>query len=295
MADDKILYYFIEEAKEHLDTLEKGLLDLPATAADQESVNELFRAAHSVKGGAAMLGFGSIQKTAHRLEDSFKILKENKVAVDEKLESLFLKTLDILQDLVQRLQSPSGLDDKEGEKVVKGAEPAFEDLQNYLNRLLSGEGGEGASGLPADFGSKAIEKLRELLQLFKQKNSTAIRKKMQQICKQLQGMAPEIETWQNVLQTVIEAIGNINHSYATLAPVVIKELKQAADFLVLGQADEVAPSAALQNLARSTSGQKYIAIPVEPKAAAKIISEAYDKKELTVLVKLLAKAVKSTS
>ena len=292
MADDKILYYFIEEAKEHLDTLEKGLLDLPATAADQESVNELFRAAHSVKGGAAMLGFGSIQKTAHRLEDSFKILKENKVAVDEKLESLFLKSLDILQDLLQRLQSPSGLDAKEGEKVVKGAEPTFEELQNYLNRLLSGEG---AIGLPAEFGSKAIEKLRELLQLFKEKDSAAIRKKMQKICKQLQELAPEIETWQAILETVNEAIANTNHSYATLAPVVIKELKQATDSLLLGQADDVAPSEALQHLARSAPGQKYIAIPVETKAAAKIITEAFDKKELTVLVKLLAKAVKSAS
>ncbi|NER35497.1 MAG: histidine kinase [Oscillatoria sp. SIO1A7] len=295
MADDKILYYFIEEAKEHLDTLEKGLLDLQTTASDQESVNELFRAAHSVKGGAAMLGFGSIQKTAHRLEDSFKVLKENKVAVDEKLESLFLKSLDILQDLLQRLQSPSGLDDKEGEKVVKGAEPVFEELQNYLNRLLSGEGGEGASGLPAEFGSNAIEKLRELLQLFKQKDNASVRKKMRGICKQLQELAPDIETWQAIVATVSEAIANTNHSYATLAPVVIKELKQATDWLLLGQAEDVAPSEALQSLARSAAGQKYIAIPVEPKAAAKIITEAFDKKELTVLVKLLAKAVKSAS
>ena len=71
----RILGYFIEEAKEHLETLEKGLLDLPSVVKEPERVNEMFRAAHSVKGGAAMLGFGSIQKTAHRLEDSFKILK----------------------------------------------------------------------------------------------------------------------------------------------------------------------------------------------------------------------------
>ncbi|MEM0979949.1 MAG: Hpt domain-containing protein, partial [Cyanobacteria bacterium P01_H01_bin.58] len=49
----RILGYFIEEAKDHLATLEQGLLNLQATIEDSEMVNEVFRAAHSVKGGAA--------------------------------------------------------------------------------------------------------------------------------------------------------------------------------------------------------------------------------------------------
>ena len=56
MDQQKILGYFIEEAKEHLETLERGILDLSAVIDDQERVNEMFRAANSVKGGAAMLG-----------------------------------------------------------------------------------------------------------------------------------------------------------------------------------------------------------------------------------------------
>ena len=55
----KILGYFIEEAKEHLETLEKGIVDLANMANDTEQINEMFRAAHSVKGGAAMLGYSS--------------------------------------------------------------------------------------------------------------------------------------------------------------------------------------------------------------------------------------------
>ena len=60
MDQQKILGYFIEEAKEHLETLERGILDLSAVIEDQERVNEMFRAAHSVKGGAAMLGYSGI-------------------------------------------------------------------------------------------------------------------------------------------------------------------------------------------------------------------------------------------
>ncbi|WP_339367278.1 Hpt domain-containing protein, partial [Picosynechococcus sp. PCC 7002] len=52
-SQQKILGYFIEEAKEHLETLEQGILELSEVVDDTERVNELFRAAHSVKGGAA--------------------------------------------------------------------------------------------------------------------------------------------------------------------------------------------------------------------------------------------------
>jgi len=59
--DQKILGYFIEEAKEHLETLEHGILDLGNLVNNHEQMNEMFRAAHSVKAGAAMLGYSSIQ------------------------------------------------------------------------------------------------------------------------------------------------------------------------------------------------------------------------------------------
>lgn len=68
----RIMGYFIEEAREHLQTIEQGVLNLQDVLNDSESVNELFRAAHSIKGGAAMLGVGSIQHISHRLEDFLK-------------------------------------------------------------------------------------------------------------------------------------------------------------------------------------------------------------------------------
>jgi chemotaxis protein histidine kinase CheA len=92
----QILRFFIEEAKEHLDTIEQGLLHLEATIADNEAMNHLFRAAHSIKGGAAMLGFDSIHKTGHYLEDYFKLIKDHPLKVDRKLEDLFLKGFDAL-------------------------------------------------------------------------------------------------------------------------------------------------------------------------------------------------------
>ena len=104
MDQDKqkqITGYFIEEAKEHLQTIETGLLNLQTLMGNSEAVNEIFRAAHSIKGGAAMLGFSSIQHVAHNFEDYFKVMRENtNFQVDQDLQTLFLQAFDKLQELV---------------------------------------------------------------------------------------------------------------------------------------------------------------------------------------------------
>ncbi|NJO49593.1 MAG: hypothetical protein HC840_09255 [Leptolyngbyaceae cyanobacterium RM2_2_4] len=133
----RIMGYFIEEAKDHLNTIEQGLLNLQSTIADPEMVNEMFRAAHSVKGGAAMLGLNGIQQTSHRLEDYFKVLKECPIQVDQKLETLFLRVFDTLQELLEHLQGPFGLTDDKAEEVMSDVMPVFTALNEHLGRLVS--------------------------------------------------------------------------------------------------------------------------------------------------------------
>jgi len=131
----RIMGYFIEETKEHLNTMQQALLSLPNTIEDKEILNEVYRAAHSIKGGAAMLELNSIQKTAHRLEDCFKNLKESPVQADEHLESLFLRVLDTLDKLVGQLQGPSGLTDEIADEIMSDAEPVLQELSNHLQEL----------------------------------------------------------------------------------------------------------------------------------------------------------------
>ncbi|MDF0556698.1 response regulator [Kamptonema sp. UHCC 0994] len=138
----RIMGYFIEEAKDHLNTIEQGLLNLQSTIEDQELVNEVFRAAHSVKGGAAMLGLSSIQQTAHRLEDSFKVLKECEgVKVDQKLESYFLRVFDTMSTLIEQLSGPFGLTEETADQMLKEVEPVFQELNNHLAQIVKQSGG----------------------------------------------------------------------------------------------------------------------------------------------------------
>lgn len=292
----QIMMYFIEEAKEHLDTLEKGLLDLDETMQDPETLQELFRAAHSVKGGAAMLGFNSIQKTSHRLEDAFKILKENPIEANQKLETLFLKGFNTLRDLLDRLASPLGLSEEDGNRIVKESEPDFIALEKYLKELV-GSSEEEEEGVDPEFGEKAVKLLREMLQIFKQAANDANRKKLIGLCNNLAELDGEnkIESWQKIVKAGSQAIANPENLYPTLAPVIIKELKMASDLVVSGQANAIGPSPVLVQLAGPAKGlgENQIAIELEPKAAAEALLGAFNKKQLVTIVKLLAEAVKN--
>jgi chemotaxis protein histidine kinase CheA len=67
MEHDRILGYFLEEAVEHLHTIEQGLLNLSETVKQPAMIRELFRAAHSIKGSAAMLGLTDVQQVGNQI------------------------------------------------------------------------------------------------------------------------------------------------------------------------------------------------------------------------------------
>ena len=261
----RIMGYFIEEAKDHLNTIEQGLLNLQGTIADPEMVNEVFRAAHSVKGGAAMLGLSSIQQTSHRLEDFFKILKDTPgIKPDQKVETLLLRVFDTLQELLEQLQGPFGLSEEASNATMASVEPVFEELQQHLN-LLERQG-EAATPTPVMtreptiaatpatsqdsslvliFQTDVPVQLRQMLQLFRQAETLPDgRDRLQEICTGLRGLgeAFDLDQWCSLVNLASQAIADPNNSYRTLAPIVIKDFKQAQESVLAGRVWEVAPS-----------------------------------------------------
>lgn len=321
---DKILRLFIEEAKEHLDTLEHGLVDLQATVDDPESVNEMFRAAHSVKGGAAMLGLDSLQKIGHRLEDCLKILKEHPVQTDQTVETLFLKGFDALKELLERLQTPFGLRNEEGNQLVQKIMPVFAQLETHLEKLVNGETPATAAaggGIPANFAAQVMAELKQMLQGFKQPDSPAARKQLLTPCDRLLQLGASVPKWEVLVKTAKAAISNPKNSYQVLARQIITELKESSELVQAGKAATVAPSKTLQQLAvtpagkpaaakaaattkpaatkpaaaKATATTKQITIPAEPKAVVKALLQTFDKKQLSEIAKLLVQAIKSPS
>ncbi|MEH1935047.1 MAG: Hpt domain-containing protein, partial [Nostoc sp.] len=163
----RILGYFIEEARDHLNTIEQGLLNLESTLNDPEMISEVFRAAHSIKGGAAMLGLTSIQHTSHRLEDCFKILKDNPVKIDQKLESLFLGVSDTLKALLEQLSGPFGLSEDTANTLMSETEPVFQWLYQHLELLVQQANSRvGSSPDATELHTTSVENVSTLTELF---------------------------------------------------------------------------------------------------------------------------------
>ena len=312
VKQQQILGYFIEEAKEHLDTIEQGLVNLKVTMADSEQVNELFRAAHSIKGGAAMLGFDSIQKTAHHFEECFKQLQEHSVKIDQKLENLFLKGFDTLKELIEALQSPFGLREEEAQQAVTASEPVFTELETYLQSLINRKVTTGLTSKSAAGATSAAAHistiLKAMLQLFKQGDSTKSRQQMVALCNRLIQLSGTAKPWVTALQTVQRAIANPQNSYPTLAPIVIRDLKQASDLLLTRRVAEIEVSQNLLKLVRPSqvaklpaqsaptsvrqvSRHEQVSIPREPRAAARALLETFNKDELIEIAQFLMKAI----
>ncbi|NJK54683.1 MAG: hybrid sensor histidine kinase/response regulator [Pleurocapsa sp. SU_5_0] len=100
-TEQQIRLNFLDEAEEYFNLMESNLLGLADTAIDPQRVDLVLRAAHSIKGGAAMMSLTTLSQVAHRLEDFFKILRVrygDKTVIVE-IETLLLQSVDYLRNL----------------------------------------------------------------------------------------------------------------------------------------------------------------------------------------------------
>lgn len=97
---DAFLDTFFEEADEHVAALESSLLGLDTAPDDRELMNAAFRAAHSLKGGSSMFGLTNITRFTHEMETLFDQVRKGKYAWEPGLATLFLKSVDVLRDLL---------------------------------------------------------------------------------------------------------------------------------------------------------------------------------------------------
>ncbi len=92
---------FFDESFEAVDSMESTLLKLDTGSPDPESINTIFRVAHSIKGGGATFGFGEIASFTHSLETLLEELRSNRMAVTQRICDLLLKSVDILRAMLR--------------------------------------------------------------------------------------------------------------------------------------------------------------------------------------------------
>jgi two-component system, chemotaxis family, sensor kinase CheA len=103
MSDENSEYkeMFIEEAREHLTTLNQSLLDFEQNPKDEDALNKIFRAAHTIKGMAATLNYDSIQHLSHKTEDTLDLIRQHQITVDSDVVDLIFDCFDGIEAMIE--------------------------------------------------------------------------------------------------------------------------------------------------------------------------------------------------
>ena len=101
---------FFQECEEQLAELETGLLALQAGEGDTETVNAVFRAVHSVKGGAGAFGLEELVRFAHVFETTLEEVRSDRLAPSPKVLKVMLRAADVLADLVRAARDAGEID-----------------------------------------------------------------------------------------------------------------------------------------------------------------------------------------
>lgn len=130
---------FFDEADELLADMEQHLLDLAPDAPDAEQLNAIFRAAHSIKGGAGTFGFTILQETTHLMENLLDEARRGEMQLNTDIINLFLETKDIMQEQLDAYKSSQEPD-----------AASFEYICNALRQLALEAKGENAPAVVAN-------------------------------------------------------------------------------------------------------------------------------------------------
>ena len=134
-ASPSIQDMFFEECQELLEALTDGLTEMQGGDDGLETVNSVFRAVHSIKGGAGAFGLDALVSFAHIFETVLDDLRSDKLAQCPDLIDLFLRSSDFLADLIDAAQNETSVDEDQNAKLVAELE-AYTDSESAEEEIV---------------------------------------------------------------------------------------------------------------------------------------------------------------
>lgn len=128
--NEELLKDFFMEANLQVDTLEQNILVLENDPGNRDSVDEIFRAAHTLKGGSATVQMTELAEFTHVVEDVLDGIRSDEVSVDTGVVDTLLESIDIIKAMLAARADSSVYD-----------EPV-DDIKEHLESLLPGNGGK---------------------------------------------------------------------------------------------------------------------------------------------------------
>ncbi|MEH2373526.1 hybrid sensor histidine kinase/response regulator [Nostoc sp.] len=251
MLQDKeleIQMQFLEEATDYLNTLEGVLLEIDTTnRIDLDKINAALRATHSIKGGAGMMGFRSLSDLAHRLEDSFKVLKtkKNSLEIDTQLQSLLLSGVDWLRQIVELLAEGNVVEDQWLETFCY---PIFDELHDRLgdpsaedaSTMLSPE--EGQDVIPLLFGTEVEECLQRLESILADSEQPGLHEEIVIMAVELGGLGEmlQLAAFTKLCESITQQLETVNSErIPEIAQLALQAWRRSQALILTNQLDNL--------------------------------------------------------
>ncbi|MDJ0737229.1 MAG: response regulator [Nostocaceae cyanobacterium] len=292
MSQDKeleIQMQFLEEATDYLNTLEGVLLEIDShNRIESEKMNAALRAAHSIKGGAGMMGFRDLSDLAHRLEDCFKVLKtqKNSLDVDTQLQSLLLSGVDRLRQIISRHSEGKVVDH---DWLATTCYPVFEELHTRLgdptpedaSTILSPEE-DGQDIIPLLFESEVEGSLQRLESILADAEQPSLGEEISTMAAELGGLAEmlQLDAFSQLCQSVTNHLETANPSDVPLiAQAALAAWRRSQALVLTNQFDQLPTEIDLTEVTSQPATTKPTqtlpqqAVPGEVELPQKIVSE----------------------
>ena len=127
MDVSQYLEIFLDETKEHLQNLNTRILELEADPEATDTINEIFRAAHSLKGMAGTMGYKRMQTLTHDMENVFSVVRNGNIKVQPEMIDVLFRCLDALQEYTDNIQNTADEGTNDNEELIR-----------QLNDILNG-------------------------------------------------------------------------------------------------------------------------------------------------------------
>jgi len=122
MDMNQYLGMFIEETKDHIQSLNDNLLKLEDTPNDNAIVNEVFRSAHTIKGMAGSMGFTKIQRLTHAMENVLSAVREGKLSINSDIMDVLFKCIDAIDTYLTAIIATGSEGSEENTELISNLE-----------------------------------------------------------------------------------------------------------------------------------------------------------------------------
>lgn len=269
---------FLQEAEDGLNTLEDSILEMAQGSVDPNRIDAALRAAHSIKGGAGMMQFTTLNEVAHRLEDTYKVIKIRRPEVEMETINQLLACVDCMRQIIQvNRQGIQTEQDADPVWVQQTIDPIFVWLNEHVGELQAGDEEKlltqesGQDVVAVLFQTEVEGCLTRLEEVLNQADHRCLDTELTVMAQELAGLADmlELANFSQLCHSVIQHLQAHPAELEAIAREALQEWRRSQALVTIGQSslipmELVVPEISVQSAPLSPLGVGEIDLSQDP-------------------------------